>query len=46
MKINPKSYLRIWGYGFLAGFLAGALGAGGGISLVTLLLALGNNNLL
>ena len=39
--INDNSFKRIWVYGLLAGFLAGALGSGGGISLATLLLALG-----
>lgn len=41
MPINRRSFFKIIGYGFTAGFLAGSTGAGGGISLVTFLLALG-----
>lgn len=38
---NFKSFITVWIYGFTSGFLAGALGAGGGLSLVTFLLTLG-----
>lgn len=38
---SVKNFMTVWGYGFTSGFLAGALGAAGGISLVTFLMALG-----
>ena len=41
VRINKKSFFKVLSYGFISGTIAGATGAGGGISLVTFLLALG-----
>lgn len=40
-RFTSKNFGKVWASGFCSGFLAGALGAGGGLSMVTFLMALG-----